>query len=398
MSESVLPSWADELRTRYQSGAASIFVVHGAIGDLQAWTGEDGTVDWVEPTEFLLRFLGRTRTAVVYRAADQLLSFSSDDGEAEILARTNLRRKARGLDPLGAWPTGPREVLPLLKEVLADAALRVAVVVMGVELLAPAESDRPEVELTRGRVYDLVYDAPAGLISGDGLLVFTADTVDTVDPRVRSAARVAPVVVPLPDFRGLKSFVEARLSETDHEPGPIAASLTGRTLREAGRTVARILRGGEVSESGQVDDDRVGLPAWADDLRERYLAGEASMFLVHGNVRDVYPWEDASGAVSYVTLRQFMERFLLRAKELVAYYNVSEGIEFPVEGMHSRFLEAINARRRKLGRVPRSSLAQVGDSVLSTFEELITGGDNSPSAAVILDYVEMVVPMGDLST
>ena len=29
------------------------------------------------------------------------------------------------------------------------------------------------------------------------------------------------------------------------------------------------------------------LPTWARELRERYLAGEASMFLLHGNVREI---------------------------------------------------------------------------------------------------------------
>jgi len=29
------------------------------------------------------------------------------------------------------------------------------------------------------------------------------------------------------------------------------------------------------------------LPTWADDLRRRYLRGEASMFVLHGNVYDV---------------------------------------------------------------------------------------------------------------
>ena len=121
------------------------------------------------------------------------------------------------------------------------------------------------------------------------------------------------------------------------------------------------------------------------------------MFLVNGNVRDVYPWEDSEGTVTYVTLREFLERFLSRAKELVAYYNVSEGIEFPVPGMRQRFLEVVNGRRRSLGRAPRSSLAQAGDDVLATFEEVITGGEDSAGAAIILDYVEMIVPMGDLS-
>ena len=29
------------------------------------------------------------------------------------------------------------------------------------------------------------------------------------------------------------------------------------------------------------------LPVWAEDLRRRYLRGEASMFVLHGNVYDV---------------------------------------------------------------------------------------------------------------
>ena len=52
--------------------------------------------------------------------------------------------------------------------------------------------------------------------------------------------------------------------------------------------------------SGERDDrltDRDALlPAWAEDLRRRYLRGEASMFVLHGNVYDVvlYGAEDAS--------------------------------------------------------------------------------------------------------
>ena len=394
MSEMTLPSWADELRTRYQAGAASIFLVHGAIDDLQPFEAGDGP-EWLEPRTFLRTFLGRTRPAVVYDVEAGILEFSSPEGEAELRGRVDVRRKARGLDPLGAWPSGPRDVLPLLKELLTDRAYRVAVVIHGVEQLAPAGEGTADAELVRGRVYDLVYDPPAGVVDGDGLLVFTAGDADSVDPRVRGASRVAGVAVPGPDFRGLRAFVDARLGDTEADAGKVAAGLVGRSLRDAERAIQRLQQGADPDEA--VADDGPGLPGWAADLRERYLAGEASMFLVNGNVRDVYPWEDGDGNVSYVTLRQFLERFLCRAKELVAYYNVSEGIEFPVPGMRQRFLEVVNERRRHLGRAARSSLAQVGDDVLSTFEEVITGGDDSAGAAIILDYVEMIVPMGDLS-
>lgn len=392
----ILPSWADELRTRYQAGAASVFLLHGAIDDLQPWTDGD-TTEWLEPRDFFGRFLGRTRPVVVYDVRDGVLTFSSAEVEGELRAWVDLRRKALGRPSLGDWPDRPREILPLLKELLDDRSHRIGVVIASVELLAPAVGGGPDAELTRGRLYDLIYDAPRGVVDGDALLVFATADPDALDERVRQASRIASVVVPGADFRGLREFVGHQLSTMglDTDPGQVAAGLVGRSLRDAARAVRRLERGAPTAEAATQEGP--SLPDWADDLRERYLGGEASMFLVNGNVRDVYPWEAADGSVTYVTLRQFLERFLSRAKELVAYYNVSEGLEFPVPGMRGRFLEAVNQRRKKLGRTVRASLPSGAADVLPTIEELITGGDETPPAAVILDYVEMIAPMGDLS-
>lgn len=137
------------------------------------------------------------------------------------------------------------------------------------------------------------------------------------------------------------------------------------------------------------------LPGWAEELKLRYLSGEASMFLVHGNVRDLYPYEDRDGRVHYIPIREFLERFLGRSKEIVAYYNLSEGIEFPDKGTRARFRTVINASRAMrgdegLGKLPRSP-----SEVLPIIEDLVT--DPTQRAAVVLDYVEMIAPMGDLT-
>ena len=137
------------------------------------------------------------------------------------------------------------------------------------------------------------------------------------------------------------------------------------------------------------------LPSWAEELKVRYLSGEASMFLLHGNVRDLYPWQFPDGAVRYVPLRRFLEEFFSRSKDIVAYYNVSEGMQFPDSKSGARFRAAVNARRTMRGADMMSALpAHVGD-VLPIVEDLIT--NLSQRVAVILDYVETIVPMGDLS-
>ncbi len=137
------------------------------------------------------------------------------------------------------------------------------------------------------------------------------------------------------------------------------------------------------------------LPSWAEELRLRYLSGEASMFLVHGNVRDLHPWEEPDGTLAWLSIREFLERFLSRSKDIVTYYNLSEGLEFPEARSKARFRTAINARRALRGDEALSSLPQSPTQVLPIIEDMIT--DSSQRAAVIIDYVEMIAPMGELA-
>lgn len=137
------------------------------------------------------------------------------------------------------------------------------------------------------------------------------------------------------------------------------------------------------------------LPSWAEELRLRYLSGEASMFLIHGNVRDVHPWEDPDGKVVWLSIREFLERFLTRSKDIVVYYNLSEGLEFPDTRSKARFRTAVNARRALRGDEALDSMPRSPNEVLPIIEDMVT--DTSQRAAVVIDYVEMIAPMGELA-
>src|SRR3977135_2842648 len=66
------------------------------------------------------------------------------------------------------------------------------------------------------------------------------------------------------------------------------------------------------------------LPTWADDLRRRYLRGESSMFVLHGNVYDVVLCNKRMMA-----LTEFLTDVLLKeSKETIAVYNVATGARF----------------------------------------------------------------------
>ena len=61
------------------------------------------------------------------------------------------------------------------------------------------------------------------------------------------------------------------------------------------------------------------LPAWADELRRRYLRGESSQFVLHGNVHDEFLFDG-----KLYTLSEFLAQVLLeRSKETIVLSTVN---------------------------------------------------------------------------
>src|SRR3954454_8518735 len=118
------------------------------------------------------------------------------------------------------------------------------------------------------------------------------------------------------------------------------------------------------------------LPEWADDLRKRYLRGEASMFVLHGNVYD-----EVVHNGRMMALTEFLTDVLLKeSKETIAVYNVSTGVQFNkrADGSVSNLEDLL--------------LATEKDRVLAALERLLIG---SMKTAVIMEYAEAIAPAGD---
>jgi ATP-dependent 26S proteasome regulatory subunit len=117
------------------------------------------------------------------------------------------------------------------------------------------------------------------------------------------------------------------------------------------------------------------LPEWADDLRRRYIRGEASIFVLHGNVFDAV----LSGN-RFLNLTDFLGNVLLKdSKETIAVYNVATGV---------RFLK----RAKDVDNVDDLILQTEKPRVLGALERMLIG---ESKAAVILEYSEVIAPSGD---
>jgi hypothetical protein len=141
-------------------------------------------------------------------------------------------------------------------------------------------------------------------------------------------------------------------------------------------------------------DNGLKFASWAARLREGYLSGEASQFLLHSNVGDLVPWEDG-GKLEYVTLIEFLTRFLSRTKEIVVFYNLSEGLRFMKMEMREAFIRRLTVHRRAKREEDWSGVIPSAPSrVLGLLGEFI--GVASQRAAVMIDYLETLTPEGDV--
>lgn len=123
--------------------------------------------------------------------------------------------------------------------------------------------------------------------------------------------------------------------------------------------------------------DLANLPGWAEDLRKRYLRGESSMFILHGNVFDVVLHEN-----KMISLTEFLTDVLFKeSRETVVVYNVSSGVRFP-------------KRSETLANWQELVVENEKEKVLNGLERLLA---LSTKSAVILEYAEAIAPAGDAS-
>jgi SpoVK/Ycf46/Vps4 family AAA+-type ATPase len=156
--------------------------------------------------------------------------------------------------------------------------------------------------------------------------------------------------------------------------------------------------------------DDAPIPTWAEDLRDRYLHTDTGLFVLAGNVHDVYladerPW----------TMTGFLDAFFARSGKLVVHYDPGGGVRFNDVTLAARaaqiliareWIEEKNVAPAGLGQTPektmgRNLVRELNNErnptiVLGILEALLA--DSSLPVAVVIHYADLVAPQGDVSS
>src|SRR5580765_6550056 len=83
---------------------------------------------------------------------------------------------------------------------------------------------------------------------------------------------------------------------------------------------------------------RLPLTGWALDLARRWNGGTYSLFVVHGNIFDLFPVQDNS-SINYVPLKSFLVQRLFPDRSCLLFYDISDGLTFGSGEMQKRFFQ-----------------------------------------------------------
>ena len=138
-------------------------------------------------------------------------------------------------------------------------------------------------------------------------------------------------------------------------------------------------------------------PAWARDLSEKYYSQTISMFVLHGNVRDLAAWK-RNGATEFMPLHRFLRDALFGSRDLVITYDRGGGLSFGTPDMKADFERALSGYDSFHGTNFKSGLPRNPDGVLNILDSYLRVRiADKKKIALVIDFAETIAPAGDSS-
>ncbi len=144
---------------------------------------------------------------------------------------------------------------------------------------------------------------------------------------------------------------------------------------------------------------RLPLRGWALELARRWNSGTYSLFILHGNIFDVFPIQEEV-RLEYVPLKTFLARRLFRQRSFLLFYDIGDGLTFGSAEMQRQFFQWLEL----YDQVEHTDFHQAGPPrefvrlapvLRRFFLHLATPGQDQQGVTLIVDFPEKVVPARD---
>jgi AAA+ superfamily predicted ATPase len=141
---------------------------------------------------------------------------------------------------------------------------------------------------------------------------------------------------------------------------------------------------------------RLPLCGWALDLARRWNGGTYSLFVIHGNIFDLFPVAE-NAHLSFVPLKTFLVRRLFPQRACLLFYDISGGLTFGSSDMQKRFFEWLavfdqveNTNFHQQG--PPRDFIHLAPLLRRFFERVAEQKEKWRGITLIIDFPEKLIP------
>jgi len=144
---------------------------------------------------------------------------------------------------------------------------------------------------------------------------------------------------------------------------------------------------------------RLTLRRWELEFARRWNGASYSLFILHGNIFDLFPVQEAS-ATRYVPLKAFLARRLFPNRAFLLFYDIGDGLSFGSPAMQERFFEWLevydqveNTQFHQTG--PPREFIKLVPLLRRFFLREVDPKEKQIGITLILDFPEKIIPAAD---
>ena len=160
------------------------------------------------------------------------------------------------------------------------------------------------------------------------------------------------------------------------------------------------MKTGEVCDTAPVatagNQLRLPLRGWALELARRWNSAAYTVFLLHGNIFDVFPVQDGE-RIEYLPLKRFLSSRLFPKRDFLLFYDIGDGLTFGSMDMQKRFFEWLeiydqveNTNFHQTG--PPREFIRLAPLLRRFFLRLADDRRGQSRVTLIIDFPEKIIP------
>ncbi len=149
----------------------------------------------------------------------------------------------------------------------------------------------------------------------------------------------------------------------------------------------------------EAESTRLPLRGWALELARRWNGGTYSLFVLHGNIFDLFPVQENS-AIHYVPLKSYLVRRLFPERACLLFYDISEGLTFGSGDMRKRFFEWLEVYDDVEGTNfheagPPREFVRLAPLLRRFFSRVADDKEKWSGITLIVDFPEKLIPAAE---